>query len=299
MKTRTVDCLVIGGGAAGLMAAVYLCRYRRNVAVIDDGGSRLATIPCTRNVLGFPDGISGEALWQRMRDHAARFGARLELGRVEALRRCEDGTFEAGAGSLRLRAPFVILATGAKDIEPQLGGLAPSLKAGHVRYCPVCDGYETRGQRVAVLGEEIHGLREACFVAGFGNEVAWLAMGSRCRVAERDLARVRELGITVHDDAPRHIDCDPRSGVHVVMQDGRRLHFDVLYPALGLRHESQLATALGARAQENGQLVVNDHFETTVPNLFAAGDVASGLNQINVAAGQAAIVATVIQNRLL
>ncbi|HSW20668.1 MAG TPA: NAD(P)/FAD-dependent oxidoreductase, partial [Ramlibacter sp.] len=166
-----LDCLIIGGGAAGLMAAVYLGRYRRNVVVVDDGASRMAMIPRSRNVLGFPDGIAGPELLGRMRDHAARYEVPLQAGRVEQLSRREDGTFEAIAGSARMHARFVLLATGARDIEPDIPGLAPSLKAGQVRYCPVCDGYETEGQRVAVLGREVHGLRESAFLAGFGNRV--------------------------------------------------------------------------------------------------------------------------------
>jgi len=167
-----------------------------------------------------------------------------------------------------------------------------------VRYCPVCDGFETQGRRVAVLGPRAHGLREAAFVAGFGNEVTWLSMGSLREVAEHDRAALRAAGVQVVDGRPRDIQCRPGHGVTVDMGDGQVLAFDVLYPALGLAHASQLATALGARAQPDGQLDVDDHFETTVPGLYAAGDVAVGLNQINVAAGQAAIAATAIHNRL-
>src|SRR5215208_6182252 len=185
-----LDCLVIGGGAAGLIAAVYLGRYRRKAIVIDDGGSRVSMIPVTRNVLGFPDGIAGPELLERMRAHAARFGTQLALGRVEKLTRREDGGFEAIAGSRRLSARAVLLCTGARDVEPDIPGLGPALKCGLVRYCPVCDGYETQGKRVAVLGREIHGLRESAFVAGFGNQVTWLSMGSQQAVSEHDLARL-------------------------------------------------------------------------------------------------------------
>jgi thioredoxin reductase (NADPH) len=81
--------------------------------------------------------------------------------------------------------------------------------------------------------------------------------------------------------------------------EGREpLHFDMLYSAMGLTHPSQLATALGANAHEDGQLVADSHMQTTVPGLYAAGDVAEGLNQISVAAGHAAIAATAIHNRL-
>jgi thioredoxin reductase (NADPH) len=293
-----LDCLVIGGGPAGLVAALYLGRYRRKALVIDDGGSRAAMIPRSRNVMGFPDGIAGPELLDRMRCHNAQFGTPVELGRVERLARLRDGHFEAQAGSRRVHSRTVILATGARDVAPELPGLPESLKAGHVRYCPVCDGYETQGQRVAVLGREIHGLRESLFVAGFGNRVTWLSMGSRHAVGERELAQLGECSVQVVDGALRHIHCAPGQGVHVEMDDGQRLSFDVLYPALGLEHASQLGAELGAKVLDDGQLQVDAHLQTTVPGLYAIGDVAAGLNQINVAAGHAAIAATAIHNLL-
>ena len=94
------------------------------------------------------------------------------------------------------------------------------------------------------------------------------------------------------------IRCAPGQGVTVEMADGPALGFDTLYPALGLTHATQLATRLGARASANGELEVDEHLQTTVPGLYAAGDVVVGLNQINVAAGHAAIAATAIHNRL-
>jgi thioredoxin reductase (NADPH) len=297
-KDEILDCLVVGGGAAGLMAAVYLGRYRRKAVLIDDGGSRVCMVPVTRNVLGFPDGIAGPELLERMRAHAARFGASLELGRVEKLTQREDGSFEAVAGSRRLVARRVLLCTGARDVEPDIPGLGPALKCGLVRYCPVCDGYETQGKRVAVLGREIHGLRESAFVAGFANQVTWLSMGSRHAVSQRDLDRLRRLGVLIADAQPRDIRCQPGQDVQVEMDDGQVLAFDVLYPALGLIHASELATALGARTRADGQLEVDAYYETSVAGLYAAGDVAVDLNQINVAAGQAAIAATAIHNRL-
>ena len=291
------DCLVIGGGAAGLTAAVYLGRYRRRALLIDDGGSRLAKIPKTRNVLGFPDGIAGPELLERMRVHAGRYGTVLEMGRIERLQRHEDGGFEAVAGSRVVRARRVLLATGARDVEPDIPGLAPALKAGVVRYCPICDGYETQGQRVAVLGPAKHGVRESVFVAGFDNEVTWLGMESQHHVPASELARLQAAGVRIENRAPREIRCGT-SKVIVELADGDTLEFDVLYPALGLVHACELATDMGARCRADGQLEVNDHYETTVPGLYAAGDVAVDLNQINVAAGQAAIAATAIHNSL-
>lgn len=298
MPDELLDCLIIGGGAAGLTAAVYLGRYRRRAVVVDAGKSRLAWIPRTRNVPGFPDGIEGPELWRRMQEHAQRFGVPTEQACVESLRREADGSFVAESAQGRWHARFVILATGALDVRPEVEGLEEALGAGRVRFCPVCDGFETQGQRVAVLGKAGHGLRESLFVAGFGNEVTWLAMATQEDVESEELARLRAAGVRIATSVPHQIDCTADCGVRVVLQDGSTLEFDTLYPALGLTHACGLATALGARAQPDGQLEVDAHQQTTVPRLYAAGDVAVDLNQIAVATGHAAIAATAIHNRL-
>src|SRR4051812_3781458 len=90
-----LDCLIIGGGAAGLTAAVYLGRYRRRALVLDAGESRLSWIPKTRNVPGFPEGIEGRELWRRMQRHAANYGVPTQHTRVDALQKGADGLFSA------------------------------------------------------------------------------------------------------------------------------------------------------------------------------------------------------------
>src|SRR5690606_8657102 len=102
--------------------------------------------------------------------------------------------------------------------------------------------------------------------------------------------------VRIADQTPYQVLCRPGRDVVVDLLDGPTLHFDVLYPALGLIHACELATALGAGVEQDGQLVVDAHLQTTVPGLYAAGDVAAGLNQISVAAGHAAIAATAIHN---
>lgn len=298
MTEPLLDCLIIGGGAAGLTAAVYLGRYRRRVLVVDAGGSRLGWIPKTRNVPGFPDGIEGKELWRRMQQHAANYGVETVPARVESLERGEGGHFVARAAEGTWRARFVLLATGASDVAPEIDGLEQALQCGRVRFCPVCDGFETQGQRVAVLGKAGHGLRESLFISGFGNEVTWLAMATKDDVENPDLAQLREAGVRIADAALRGIDCSADRGVRVELANGQVLEFDTLYPALGLRHACELGTSLGARCQPDGQIEVDSHQQTCVDGLYAAGDVAVDLNQISVAAGHAAIAATAIHNRL-
>lgn len=298
MTDQVLDCIIIGGGAAGLTAAVYLGRYRRRAVVLDAGDSRLALIPKTRNVPGFPDGIEGPELWQRMQRHAARYGVPTVGTQVEALERGADGLYVARSPEGTWRAPFAILATGARDVAPPIAGLDEAVRRGRVRFCPVCDGFETQGQRVAVLGKAGHGLHESLFISGFGNEVTWLTMATQAQVDSPELARLRAAGVRVADSPPRAIDCAADCGVRIEMNDGQVLEFETLYPALGLKHACGLATALGAQCQPDGQLRVDAHQQTTIDGLYAAGDVSVDLNQISVAAGHAAIAATAVHNRL-
>lgn len=299
MNDELLDCLIVGGGAAGLTAAVYLGRYKRRVVVVDDDGSRLKLIPRTRNVPGFPDGIEGPELLARLRAQAARYRVPMEAARIARVQRLPDGSFRAEAGDRAWHARFLLLATGARDVEPEIEGVVEATRAGQVRYCPICDGYETEGRRVAVLGRAGHGVRESLFLANWGNEITWLSMATQEEVGAADLARLRTAGVRIADSPPQRIDCGVDGvGVRVRLQDGQELAFDMLYPALGLHHACELATALGARACEDGQLEVDRHQQTTVEGLYVAGDVAMDLNQISVAAGHAAIAATAIHNRL-
>jgi thioredoxin reductase (NADPH) len=299
MDDELLDCLIVGGGVAGLTAAVYMGRYKRRALVVDDDNSRLKLIPRTRNVPGFPDGIEGPELLARLRAQSARYDVPVERARVDRVERMPDGSFRAHAGDRAWRARFLLLATGARDVEPEIEGVVEATRAGQVRYCPICDGYETEGKRVAVLGRAGHGLRESLFLANWGNEITWLSMATQEEVGRAELARLRAAGVRIADSPPQRIDCGVDGvGVRVQLQNGQVLAFDMLYPALGLHHACELATALGARARDNGQLEVDSHQQTTVEGLYVAGDVAVDLNQISVAAGHAAIAATAIHNRL-
>jgi len=147
--SSSLDCLVIGAGPAGLTAAIYLARFHLSVRVIDAGHSRAALIPRTRNHAGFPGGISGRDLLQRMRQQAEEFGTSLTTGVVEKLERSGDGfTIHSADGTMQ--ALTVLLATGVVNkrppIAPEFHDLA--LSRGLPRYCPICDGYEVTDQQV-------------------------------------------------------------------------------------------------------------------------------------------------------
>ena len=297
MNVQRFDALVIGGGPGGLTAALYLARFRRSVLVVDEGRSRAATIPCSHNVVGFPDGIAGAQLVASMRRHAERYGAAFATGRVESIEHTPQGFgFSARWSGGAAQGRIAVLATGASDIEPDMPHVAEALRAGALRYCPVCDGYEVIGQSVGLLADSVRDVDEALFLRHFTDRITIFVVTPNVRYSDRQQRQLDAAGIrTVHEP----VSAIRLSNGSVTLRHGdTRTECDALYGALGLKVHSELATALGARADKHGCLWVDEHYQTSIEGLYAVGDVAQGLNQINVAAGGAAIAAAAMHHKL-
>jgi len=291
------DCVIIGGGPAGLTAATYLGRFLRSTLVIDAGPGRAACIPTTHNLLGFPDGISGADLLSRMRQHASRYGAEFATGAVERVERADTG-FIVYAGSQAIDSRTILLAQGVTNHRPRIeqGTHDRGVARGLIRYCPICDAYEIRGTRVAVLGCSGHGAAEAIFVRHYSDTVTLLAQDAS-ELSQADEANLTRNAISV-ERAPVSDFSVNENDLLVHLADGRSLQFDTLYVALGTSARSELARMAGAELGPSGCIVVDEHQQTTIAGMFAAGDMVEGLDQIAVAAGQAAKAATAIHNRL-
>ncbi|RAN80099.1 hypothetical protein B5P43_12680 [Bacillus sp. SRB_336] len=289
-----LDCLVIGAGPAGLTAATYLARYRRKVTVIDGGRSRAHWIPASHNCPGFPFGVAGNDLLQRFRAQAEEFAVPIVQARIDVLARDGDH-FVAGDGEQSWRARQVILATGVVDRLPEIDDVEQAIASGVLRLCAVCDGYEARDDSIGVLGAGEVALGHAEFLRTFSGRVTALD----CRHAEPDAAlqqRADAGGIALRGTPVRLALRD--GGCHATFADGSGERFDTLYPVLGADAQSALAQSLHAGMDEGGELRVDRSMQTTVPGLYAVGDVVSGLNQISVAVGHAALAATAVHRRL-
>ena len=292
------DCLIVGGGPAGLVAAMYLARFRRDVRVVDAGASRAELIPVSHNCPGFPDGISGRDLLARLREQAKRYGAVITEGRVDTIERDGDGVFHATAAAERFSARCVVLATGVLDLEPTLPNSNDAVRKGLIRHCPICDGFEVIGKRVAVLGRGTKGAREALFIRHFSASLTLFTLGTPYEIDDKAWLLLQQRGIAVVDDLIRELQYEAGAIVGIQTEAGKSYHFETIYSALGCKVRSDLAESAGVRCDENGQIVVDGHLRTNVPRIFAVGDVANDLNQIAVAAGHAAIAATAIHNEL-
>ena len=298
MRDTLFDCLIIGGGPAGLTAAIYLSRFHMAVRVVDSGKSRASWIPCTRNVPGFTEGISGDELLLRMRRQAEKYGTAFSKGRVTRLDRL-DGGFRAEWGEGSARARSVLLATGVRNRRPDMDEELhdEALARGLIRYCPICDGYEVTDKKLGVIGSGSHGVAEAVFLRGYTADITLIAPDKAHQLEPEDIARLREHGIDCVDGPARGVaaqkDC-------IVVETAAGFHaFDSVYPALGSDTHTELAEQIGvALTRETGCIAVDDHQRTNVPGAYAAGDVVIGLDQISHAMGEGGVAATTIRNDL-
>jgi thioredoxin reductase (NADPH) len=294
---QTLDALVIGAGPAGLTAALYLARFRRRIAVLDAGQSRARYIPRTRNYPGFPEGIGGEELLARLREQAGRYGAEVTRAMVTSLT-CEGDAFAAEADGTRLVARRVILATGIVDKEPEMNGLKEAIAAGCIRLCPICDGHEVIDRDVAVYGSGEDAPRHALFMRTFSPRIAVLLTRAGGPVGAEDAELLAKARVEVVASPVTRVAMGEDRRAEVALEDGTTRRFDTVYPVLGCRMRSELAIGLGARTTEAGDVHVDAHQQTSVPGLYAAGDVVAALNQLSVAVGHAAIAATHLHNSL-
>ena len=298
MDRGHLDCLVIGGGPAGLTAAIYLARFHLKLKVVDEGRSRAGQIPCTHNHAGYPDGISGQELIARMKTQAQKYGASIEAERVTRLDRTEHG-FEAVWGGGRATSTTVLLATGVRNRRPPMDEDLhdEALARGLIRYCPICDGYEVTDRKVGVIGSGRHGVAETLFLRGYTSDLTLIAPDKALDLDSDDRANLANLGIRTVDGPCQAVAIE-EDAVVVATKEGEH-RFDSIYPALGSDVHSELAHQVGARlAPETGCITVDDHQRTSVPGLYAAGDVVIGLDQISHAMGEGGVAATTIRNDL-
>ncbi len=301
MEDDLLDCVVIGGGPAGLTSAIYLARFRRRFALIDAHESRAAWIPRSHNIPVFEAGIGGREMLSRMHHHATHYGPPLLRAEVRRLAPEPDGSFKIETAGELLRARNVILATGVVDVEPELPDIVGAVQRGLVRQCPICDAYEVIDRQIAVIGHGDHGAREALFLRTYSPRITLFTLGKPAETSLRE--RMAEAGIEVVDAPVAEIEqenewSDDERIVSLTLAGGETHVFDTIYSALGFDPRNALLAQAGARLDEDGRALVDEHQQTSIPGLYAAGDIVSGLNQIVVALGQAAVAATAVHNSL-
>lgn len=300
------DVVMIGAGPSSLAAAVYTTREDIDTVLYEKGviGGLAAITDQVDNYPGFPDGIAGLTLAGQLEKQAERFGAHIEFGDVSALRH-EDGVNVVTVDGQEVRAHAVLIATGSDYNKLGIPGEAEYYGRG-VHYCATCDGAFYRDKRLVVVGGGNSAVQEALFLTRYTTHIDLLVRSTikASEVLQRDLEEQVAAGtITVHlGTTPTEIvTTDGRVTSVAAQKDGQPVTFetDGVFVFVGLKPNTQFLAGSGVELDEQGLVKTDTHLATSVPGVFASGDVRSGATmQIASAVGEGATAALSIREHL-
>jgi thioredoxin reductase len=313
MNTETYDVAIIGGGAAGLSAALVLGRARRRVVVIDAGTPRNAPASHMHGFLS-RDGTAPTELLRVARDEVRHYGVELVDDRVVE---ATAGFTLALAGGATVRARHVLIATGATDELPDLPN-ARERWGRDLLHCPYCHGWEVRDQPIGVLATGPGSVEHAHLLRQWSDDVIFFT--HTCTITDRERGALDARGIEIVDGAVERLVVDDRAravrvGVDgeveplvaaenrlraIQLTDGRTVERAALFvrPALSARADG-LAVALGCETLAGGLLRTHADGRTTVPGIWAAGNATNPRAQVITAAGEGSAVAIAINTELV
>jgi thioredoxin reductase len=297
----TFDVVIIGGGPAGLSAALTLGRARRRVLLLDSDDGRNARAAAVHGFLT-RDGVSPAELRDLARKELAEYPT-VEIREAVATGVSgTEGAF-AVAADQHETARCVVLATGVRDDLPDIEGLTELWGRG-VFHCPYCHGYEVRDERLVVLAVEPGDVSMVAKLACYSDDIVVCTNGTvkldpdRCALLDR-------LGVAIRREPILRLETSDDRLHRIVLADGEPVPASALFVHGTTRQASELPAALGCRLLDDGSIEVDDLHRTSVPGVYAAGDIARRPSMplpgsmVSIAVATGAIAAVAVDQELL
>ncbi len=280
---RVREVIIIGGGLAGLSAAIYLGRSRRDTLLIHSGHSMAKWEADVQNYLGFPDGIDGTELLNRGMEQVARFQADIIEDEVRSLKN-EGKTFHLQGRETTYHSNRVLIATGLTHLPPEIPGVNECL--GHsLFFCKDCDAHRVQGKRIVIIGRNNEAVEYALamllfspsvMIATNGKEPIWDSAHTEWLEEYRVLVRCDRICMVEHNEG--HLRA-------LTFERGDPVQLDAAFTTRGDVYHNDLADEVGASIDTDGEIIVDACLRTSVPGLYAAGCVTSANCQMIIAAG--------------
>lgn len=289
------DAIIVGGGPAGLSAAVYLGRARRRTLLLHSGHSMAKWELEVQNYLGFPQGIAGTDLLERGLAQVVRYGVDVIEDTVASVMVAEP--FRLTGRETRYEGKRILLATGLTHLPPDIPGVKDCL--GHsLFFCKDCDAYRVQGRRIAIIGRNNEAAEYALGMLAFSASVTICTNGEPFTWDTRHAGWLQEYGVSVWSPRIGTVDHEGGSIRSFTLESGQQLMVDAAFTTRGDLPHNGLAAQAGAALNEEGQVMVDHCMQTTVPGLYAAGCLTPANCQMIIAAGQGAIAGQAINRSL-
>lgn len=280
MSNEVFDCVVVGGGPAGLSAALYMGRMRRSVVVVDDEEGRSTWHQVNRNYVGFPSGIHATALRELGEEQIKKYGARLLYARAISASHTVDsgkGTFTIETNRGPVQGRTVIIATGVSDKFPVFEGSEECIGKS-MFWCIICDGYEATDKKIVVLGHGDRAASLALQLLVFTDDVTLVAWDEPFSIEPYRRQYLVDHGVQVHDTGCLDYECSNGQLRSITLEDETRLELDMLFVAQRMEPNSQLAQQLKVNVDDKGFITTDSEQLTNIPGVYAAGDVTRMFN---------------------
>jgi thioredoxin reductase (NADPH) len=290
------DVIIVGGGLAGLSAAIYLGRSRRDTLLIHSGHSMAKWETDVQNYLGFPEGINGGELLARGMAQVERYEVEIIEDEIESLAR-GDETFRLHGATTTYCARRVLIATGLTHLPPEIPGARECLGRS-LFFCKDCDAYRVQGKRIGIIGRNNEAADYALAMLLFSRSVVICLNGRSPTWDAAHAAWLEEYRIPIRPDRIETVCHDDGRLQTLIFNHNNAMDLDAVFTTRGDVYHSGLAESAGAALDAEGQVIVNHSLKTSVPGLYAAGCVTPANCQMIIAAGQGAIAAQAINRDL-
>jgi thioredoxin reductase (NADPH) len=292
------DILIVGGGPAGLAAAIWSARYRHSVLLVDSGDPRNWEARGVHGFLGLPD-VTPAALRGAGRDEARRYGATLVDGCVDIVRKIGDECFRVTLTDGTVHdGRRLLLAIGIKDVWPRIPGLAQCY-GDTAHHCPDCDGFEASGKKTAVIASGRKAVGMALALATWTRELVICTNDEPPDITAEQLDQLDQLDIPVLTDRIVRAVHEGSTLRGLELVSGMFLDCDQLFFAIGHYPADDLGVQLGCERDDEGMIVIDEHHHTSVEHVYAAGDIVPGPKLALRAAAGGAVAALSIHHSLL
>ena len=283
-----VDVVVVGGGAAGLAAASWIGRYRRSVVVVDSEDQRNKQVERSHGYLGRDPQTPADLIARGRQEVLAYPTAEIRLGEVKRVERRDDGLFEVDDDLLAHR---VVLACGVQDAFPAVEGFSDHYGSS-VFHCPACDGYEARDRHVVALGWHPHLVGFASTLQNWASSVTVVTNGVQFQGDDGCRATLAEHSVPLLERTAVRFLGERGDLRGVELEDGEVLPASMVMFSVAHSPRTELAQMLGCRLDDEGYVAVDGSGESSVPGVYAAGDLTPGL-QLSLVAAASGVVAGV------